>query len=261
MSTVAAFLDQKYRKNRRVPLSKLIDPVKYGALIRAGTLVLMASGDRTLRLRVLEKDTPNKGFSEPLPLNSFATENKVSPQYLQWYLSQEPVSEWLLSNARGSVFLRVPRPILRAVPVPLPTSALKPNGPNEVVLQKHDDEFSSLIRELHKDYLLNFKAGRYRTAVILAGAISEVILYQLLIEQDVNPKFLKEDRGLALGKMLDYVRLLKLDQNDHFPMNHLVEIQKSRNAAIHAGLSLSAKREFSKTDLASFDHIIRHFGL
>jgi hypothetical protein len=261
MSTVASFLDQKFRKNKRVPLSKLIDAVKYGAQIRAGTLVLMASGDRTLRLRILEKDTPNKGFSEPLPLNSFAAENKVSPQYLQWYLSQEPVSEWLLSNATGSVFLRVPRPILHAVPVPLPTSALQPKAPKEVVLEKNDDEFSSLIRELHKDYLLNFKAARYRTAVILAGAISEVILYQLLIEQDVNPKILKKDRNLGLNKMLDYVRLLKLDQNDHFPMNHLVEIQQSRNAAIHAGLFLSSNREFSKTDLVSFDHVIRHFGL
>lgn len=261
MNTVTSFLDQKFRKSTRVPLSKLIDPIKYGALIRAGTLVLMASGDRTLRVRILEKDTPNKGFSEPLPLNSFAAKNKVSPHYLQWYLSQEPVSDWLLSNATGSVFLRVPRPILHALSVPLPTSALKAKTAEEIVLGRRDDEFSILIHELHKDYLLNFKAGRYRTAVILAGAISEVILYQLLIEQDVNPKILSGDRTLGLGKMLDYVRLLKLDRNDNFPMNHLVELQKSRNAAIHAGLLLSTNRQFSQADLVSFDYIIRHFGL
>jgi hypothetical protein len=219
-----SFFGQKFRRNVRVPLSKLIEPLKYGATIRAGTLVLMASGDRTLRLRILEEDTPNKGFSEPLALNGYAAENKVSPNYLQWYLSQEAVREWLLQHAKGSVFLRVPRQTLYDLPVALPTSVQKLKDVGEVVITKTEDAFSKLIDELYRDYLHNFKTGRFRTAVVLAGAISEVILYQLLVEQEVDPKLLKDDRNLALGKMLDYVRLLRLDQNANFPLSDLMAI-------------------------------------
>jgi hypothetical protein len=260
-NVLASFLDQKFRKNVRVSLSKLIDPVKYGSTIRRGTLVLMASGDRTLRLRILDKDTPNKGFSLPLQLNRYAAESKVSPNYLQWYLSQDAIRDWLLSNATGSVFLRVPRATLYALPVALPTSIQKLKDVGEVVISRGGDAFSALIDQLYRDYLHNFKAARFRTAVILAGAICEVILYQLLLEQDVNPKMLKEDRGLGLGKMLDYVRLLKLDQSHDFPLTHLFAIQKNRNAAIHAGLLVSNNRAFSKDDLVGFDQVIKHFGL
>jgi hypothetical protein len=77
----------------------------------------------------------------------------------------------------------------------------------------------------------------------------------------VNPKMLSSDRSLGLNKMLDYVRLLKLDMTPSFPMNHLVEIQKNRNAAIHAGLQVAGHREFSKSDLECFEHVIRHFGI
>lgn len=258
---ISNFLDKKFRKNTRVPLDKLIEPIKHGTTIQAGTLVIMASGDRKLRLRILEKDTPHKGFSEPLRLNSYAGEHNITPNYLLWYLDLTPVRDYLLSHITGSVILRVPRKILHSLLVPLPTRPTKVKEVGEVVFQKTGDPFSELIDSLYKDYLLNFSSGRFRTAIILAGAISEVILYQLLLEQDVNTKILRDDRHLALGKMIDYVRLLKLDQNVDFPMTHLIELQKRRNAAVHAGLLVKNQREFSREDLDCFDHIIKHFGI
>ena len=69
----------------------------------------MASGNRRTRLRILDEDTQHKGFSEPLALNAFATEHKVTPNYLLWYLSQEAVTKYLLAHAKGAVFVRVPR--------------------------------------------------------------------------------------------------------------------------------------------------------
>lgn len=258
---LTSFLDQKFRKNQRVILANLIDPIKHGSVIPAGTLVLMASGDRKLRLKILETNTPHKGFSEPMPLNDYAHEHWVTPNYLLWYLSQEQIREYLLSHATGTVFLRVPRKILHNLLIALPTRVVKPRNVGEVVIARRDDPFSKLIDEFYKDFRLNFTSGRFRTATILAGAICEVILYQLLIDQGASPKMLSEDRSLALGKMLDYVRLLRLDQASDFPMTHLIDLQKKRNSAIHAGMLISRQRLFLAEDLAPFDHVIRYFGI
>jgi hypothetical protein len=56
MNDITSFLDQKFRKAERVSLSKLIEPTKHGKTMQAGTLVVMASGDRRLRLKILDKD-------------------------------------------------------------------------------------------------------------------------------------------------------------------------------------------------------------
>jgi hypothetical protein len=261
MAMINKFLDQKFKKNKRISLEQLVAPTKRGTIMRSGTLVVMASGDRKLRLLILEKDTPHKGFSEPLPMNSYARQHRVTPNYLLWYLSFEPVRDYLVSHATGSLILRVPRKTLYSLPIPLPSRKVNVKEVSEVVIGKASDSFSNLIDAFYKDYILNFTGGRFRTAIILAGAISEVILYQLLLEQDVNPKILSNDRNLALSKMLDYVRLLKLDQAENFPMVHLIELQKKRNAAIHAGLLIRDQRVLSRDDLVCFDHIIKHFGI
>lgn len=229
--------------------------------MRAGTLVVMASGDRKLRVKVLDKDTPHRGFSQPLLLNLYAQDQKVTPNYLLWYLSHGPVREYLLANATGSVILRVSRKVLLALPVPLPTRPIVLKEVDELVLSQRDDPFSRLIDALYHDYILNLNNNRFRTSIILAGAIAEIILYQLLTEQDINQKVLADDRNLGLGKMLDYIRLLKLDQVVAFPLTHLVDLQKKRNSAIHATLLVKNAREFSREDLSCFDQIIKHFGL
>ncbi|MBI3597002.1 MAG: hypothetical protein HY203_07620 [Nitrospirae bacterium] len=216
MTEITRFLDKKFAKNTRVPIAKLIDPIKHGATMTAGTLVLMASGDRKLRLKILEKDTPHKGFSEPLLLNSYAREQRLTPNFLLWYLSHPEVREYLLAHTTGSVLLRVPRNILHALPVPLPTHVFKEERIHEVIVAKTNDALSRLINAFYSDYQLNLNNGRFRTATILAGAISEVILYQLLLEQEIDRKILSEDRNLGLSKMLDYVQLLKLERTIHW---------------------------------------------
>lgn len=258
---ISNYLDIKFRKNIRVHLAKLIEPIKNGSIMQAGTLVVMATGDRKLRLRILEKDTLHKGFSEPLLLNSFAKEHNVTPNYLLWYLSLTPVRDYLLSHATGAVILRVPRKILHSIHVPLPTRPTKIKEVSEVVFQKGGDSFSTLINSFYKDYLYNYSDGRFRTAIILAGAMSEVILYQLLLEGGTNAKTLSEDNHLALGKMLKHVESLKLNQNPDFPIAHFKDVQKKRNSAIHAGLLIKSPREFSKKDLECFDYIIKYFGI
>lgn len=258
---LTSFLDTKFKNNRRVTIGDLIVKINSGETIPSGALVIMASGDRRLRLKLLEKDTPNKGFSEPLVLNDFAAEHKVTANYLHWYLSQPDVANHLVENATGAVFLRVPRSFLLAVPIPLPTRVVKIKPIVEFAIVKTNNPFSKIISDLHNDYLLNITNKRYRTATVLAGAICEVVLYQLLIEHGVSQKLLKDDRGLGMNKLLDYIRVLKLEQALGFPLSQLEEIRKNRNDAIHAGLLVNKDRELTASDLDALNPVIKYFGL
>ena len=258
---LSSYLDSKFQRNQRVALGTLVKKTKTGDAIPKGALVVMASGDRRLRLRILEQETANKGFSEPLVLNDFASEHKVTPNYLHWYLSRPEVANYLVEHASGAVFLRVPRAFLYAVPVPLPTSVTRIKPIVEFSILKTNNPFSKIIGDLHNDYLLNVSNRRYRTATVLAGAICEVVLYQLLIEHGVNQKLLKNDRGLGMNKLLDYIRVLKLEEANGFPLSQLEEIRKSRNDAIHAGLLVNVERELTPKDIEPFNLVIKYFGL
>ena len=219
----------------------------------------MASGDRKVRAKILEKDTPHRGFSVPLPLNNTAADLKITPRYLLWFLSNDFVAEYLLRHATGAVFLRVPRNIIYNLPVPIPKGVTNAPVGKEIVIEKTDDQFGLQLAAFYDDYVFNFQNGRYQTAIILAGAIAEMIVYQSLIDQNVDRKFLHDDHNLGLGKMLTYLRLLKLDKD--VPFTHLCDLQKKRNAAVHAGKLARSREQFGKLDLQCFDQIVRHYGI
>jgi hypothetical protein len=77
----------------------------------------------------------------------------------------------------------------------------------------------------------------------------------------VSPSLLKGDRTLGFNKLLDYVRVLRLEQHPGFPISQLVELQRNRNEAIHAGLLVSKEREISAKDLDPFNLVVKYFGL
>lgn len=86
-------------------------------------------------------------------------------------------------------------------------------------------------------------------------------MYQLLIEHGVSQKLLKDDCSPGMNKLLDYIRVLKLEQRPGFPLSQLQEIRKNRNDAIHAGLLVSNAREMTVADLDAFNSAIKYFGL
>lgn len=106
MEKLNSFLDKKFKGSKTFRLEKFTLWIKAGHSIPSGTLVIMASGDTQLRLKILEKDTLNKGFSTPLILNEFAKSHNITPNYLHWYLSLKEVKEYLISHATGTVFFK-----------------------------------------------------------------------------------------------------------------------------------------------------------
>lgn len=254
-------LDSKFKKNSKVPLRKVIEQSKRGSIIPLGTLVLMPFVNGEIRLKILETDTPDKGFSIPLRISEEGAKQNVSPNYLGWYLRHDFVKEYLLLFVQGSVFPRIPKAKLFELLIPLPTYKREFTNPIEASILKTENPFRELINNFYGDYLVNFKQKRFTTAIILAGAISEAILYQLLLENEVDYKILEDDRTLGLGKLITYVQLLKLDKKLDFPLTHFIELQKHRNSAIHVGLAVKKKVSFAQGDLNCFDQIIKSFGI
>jgi hypothetical protein len=261
-------LDKKFRKNKKITLEKLIDPSKRGSTIPKGTLVVMPFVRGEIRLKILEKATPDKGFSFPLKLHRKGDGRSITVDYLAWYLKHDFVKKYLMNYVSGSVLPRVPRRILLGLLIPLPAQESKItefdssfSSGFDSVIATAENPFRKMITKYFRDYQFNLEKERYTAAVILAGAISEAMLYQLLIDNDVDEKILSDDRNLGLGKLITYVKLLKLDKDLDFPLTHFSELQHYRNSAVHVSLAIKNKKPFARENLNCFDQIIKHFGI
>jgi len=91
--------------------------------------------------------------------------------------------------------------------------------------------------------------------------MSEAIIYQLLLDEGVDKQILDNDRSLGFGKLVTYLKLLKLDKSLSLPMSHFAEIQKKRNSAVHAGANRHKPTIFTADNLVSFNYIIKYFGI
>jgi hypothetical protein len=254
--------NEKYHGHKKAKIGELIEPGKRGEIIKNGTLVLMPFSNGAIQLKILEEDIIDKGFSIPLRINSTGTIKGITSNYLLWFLQQGFVVEHLLFYVTGSVMPRIKKEDLFNITIALPQKNKKyDNISNREIIKIDTDPFRKLINAFYQDYRQNYKKGRFQTAMILAGSITESILYQLLLENGVDRKILEDDNSLSLGKMIQYIKLLKLDKELELPMSALIDLQKRRNRAVHVNLALKNNDKYSVNDLKCFDDIIMYFGI
>ena len=254
-------LKTKFKGQKTIYLNELIKPGKRGEIIEKGTLVVMPFANGTIQLKILDKNVPDKGFSIPLRLNDIAEKNEITNYYLLWYLKHKIVIEYLINYVTGSVLPRIPKKDLFRIKIPIPKKKNEYDKNNVEIIRLENNKFREMIGEYYNDYTLIYKYNRFKTAIILAGTITEIILYKLLLENGVDKNILKDDNTLTLGKIIIYIKILKLDKSINLPMNHIINLQKKRNNAIHINLSLNKEYEYKIEDLHCFEEIIKYFGI
>lgn len=260
--TLQSILDKKFKTSEKIILTDLIIPVERNEILPEGTNCILSSFSR-LTIRKTTKEIPNDGkfIMYPLLLNDLAKEKGITSNYLQWFFGLKEINDYVSKNTTGTVFIKVPQKIIHNLLIPVPKYNFKVTSSQEIIIKTEQSEFKTLIDQFYNDYLINLEKGLYSTCIILAAAITETIIYQLLVEEGVDKKILENDRSLGLGKLITYLKLLQLDFKLDIPITHLVELQKKRNSVVHVGLAIKKSKKYDAEDLKCFDEIIKYFGI
>ncbi len=254
-------VNKKFKGHKTKKFEELIEPLpKRGELIEAQTLILIPHIRGSLTFKIFNEDKEYKHFYIPLKISKVGIELGITNKYLQWFLSQEYTVKFLSNISTGTVQPLIPRKTLLSIKIPIPKTAVIESVNDEIQIKS---SFRTFIHEYYEQYQFNYSNKRYNTCSILAGIISEAILYQLLLENDAPKKLLDDDSGLGLGKLITYVELMKLNIDLNFETQYFKNINKLRNNAIHFGV-VRRSNEFKsvcKAELEPFNNIIKQFGV
>lgn len=259
-------LGKIFKDNKTVLFGDLIRGGKRGETIKKGTLVITSLINNKIVITISEKDIEYRGTTFPIMVDKEWVEKGVTTNYLLWFFSQDFVIDYLKSCLRGTIIARVPLKELYELKFPLP--AFNVEGEVEVVesplkeleLFKQASPVRSVLNHFLVDYQFSREQANYRTAAILAAAFCEALLYQLLLDNGVEMKFLEADNSLDMDKIINYVQLQKLDDELDFSINHFIEVQSNRNRALHSNPSLKESEQLREDDFHGMNEIIKRFG-
>ncbi|EME0096452.1 hypothetical protein VXI05_004561 [Vibrio parahaemolyticus] len=258
---IKKIVDKSFRGSKTAVLSSLIEDIPKGETeIPTGTLVLVPAMQGNLIFRRLDKPKLAKYGFIPFVVSAKGKELGITEEYLQWFFTHESLSEYWNDVAIGGVLRRIPRKVLLNTTVPIPRNKITGSIKSEINVTS---PFRDYVKTFYEQYRTNLKHEQYSTCAILAGVISEAILYQLLLENDVKRSLLDKDNGLGLGKLVTYVELLQLDKSLELNLQHFKAINKLRNSSVHFGKVLRDKevKTVTKADLTVFDEVVKQFGI
>ena len=255
-------LNKEFKGHKIGLFSKLvINSRDVGEIIPSGTLVLFSVIQGSIKFATFNEERILKSYHIPLIISDFGRQKSITPTYIQWFLTRDYVRDFLINISYGSVITRIPRKSLDFLKIPLPKTPITKFDTVENEIQLITP-FKNYIKRYYEQYNINFNQALFDTCAILAGAICEAILYQLLIDDNVSVNLLGDTVGL--GTLIKYVELRKLDGELEFETQFFKEVNDLRNRAVHFS-NFSRKQNENKTliskDFCCFDNIIKQFGI
>lgn len=252
-----SLLNRKFKKNKKLTFSELTEELTVDNAIKDDILIMNHLGGKQI-IEIVSEVKKIKSIYNAYRI----VDKRISSQYLLWFLSKKEIKDYLLVNTTGGVIRRFPIKVFEELLIPLPTIINKKNTRNRLVLQKDDNLIRRIIRNFYQDYQDNLDNKSFDTAIILAGAICEAILYESLIELGVPENILS--RNKTLGTLIEFAQIKELDKTYGVSLAHFENIKQHRNKAIHIG---SAIKRLEKGEIINlevfkdFDNIIKNFGL
>lgn len=252
------FLNKTCKGQKLKPLSKVIEPInRYNVDDSVLTIKSNINGE-------IEIMSGNDVKTSALVNRFKIIDTNISLNYLLWYFSNEVVKDYLLCFSSGMVISSIPKSKILELEIPEPKGLnLDKTVPPKIIIGSTESPFRKLLNVYYQDYLHNFKQGNLMTASILSGAIVETLLLNFLEEIGINEKILHKK---TLGQLIEIVEVyLFSNPIEGFPVNHLKEVQKLRNKAIHPKLALNDSfidgDNLGKSNFDGFNNLVKFFGL
>ena len=159
---------------------------------------------------------------------------EISLEFLEWYLNQKEVKEFLALHSLGAIVRRLDKKELRKLVIPISAKKLKNSNDYSNQFQAnflYNDPYRNLLKHYINEFYQNIKVKNALSSVVIAGSICELILYNLLNDQETVKENYLTDRGL--GAYIDYCRMLNLEKEIKFRLQPFDELKKVRNKIVH----------------------------
>lgn len=129
-----------------------LDTVKAHHLAQRGDLVFRSRGQVTTSALLLE-DPGKAVVAAPLLRIRVTKQNKLLPEYLNWYISQRDAQIFLTSQARGSVQKMISKETIEDLEVALPSLETQKNIVELAVLSAREQSLLQKLADARKQYL------------------------------------------------------------------------------------------------------------
>jgi len=251
------YLNRKLKDSTKLPFYELTDRVD-ASEAHMGDIVIRNHPSGKLLIEIIKNPKTVKSNWIIYRINN----KKVSPEYLLWHFSKPKIKDFINIHAVGSVIRNIPLQVIEDILVPIPKVLDKKSKKSRISLKTDNNLVREYIRNFYSDYQENLNNKRYETSIILAGAICEAILFEILVELGVPAKMISQNK--TLGTLIDYAKIKEVDKELGIDLSYFDNIRKNRNKSVHIGAAvkrLETGEIFDKTVFNSFDHIIKNFGI
>lgn len=183
------------------------------------------------------------------------------------FIDHKEVKDYLSIQLRGAVIQRLPIEVIEKLQIPLPKIKLAAKDVQQASssLTPIVNEFKMFISQYYQEYSYALRNNQLVAATMLAGAISEAILYQVIIDSGVDASLL-ENRGL--GGLIRDIKLGRFNEKEgqEFDLVPFTTLNRIRNDIVHPSRAINKiKTDYdliNKQDIIqSFNLIKRYFGL